>query len=152
MEVGFYHCTHQPALKIASRLAARAWESGQRLLITGTAERLQLLDKGLWVDDPASFLPHAMAGEAEDAEQPILLAETPVPENGEAANSARLLMVLEVGLPVSFERFDRVLNLFDDGTDAHTRARADWKAIGGRDGIQRVYWQQNERGGWEKRG
>jgi len=88
-----------------------------------------------------------MAGGQHDADQPILLSAMPEPANG-----ARLLMVLESGLPASFDSFDRVLNLFDDGTEAHTRARTDWKALGGRDDVQRSYWQQTERGGWEKRG
>lgn len=127
------------------RLAARAMESGQRLLITGTPETLEALDKALWVDDPASFLPHALAGGEHDADQPILLSQT-----AEAANGARLLMLVESGLPALFDRYDRVLNLFNDGGDAHIRARADWKAIGGRDGVSRTYWQQNERGRWER--
>jgi len=99
------------------------------------------------VADPDSFLPHSRAGGSQDSEQPILLSPVPEPVNG-----ARLLMVLEAGLPPSLDLFDRVLNLFDDGSDAHAQARTDWKALGGRNDVQRSYWQQAERGGWEKRG
>jgi len=147
LEVGFYHCTRQPAARIAVRLAALAYGSGQRLLIVGAPERLEALDTALWVDDPESFLPHALAGGEHDADQPILLSETPDP-----ANNARLLMVLETGLPAEFDRFDRVLNLFDDGSDAHLRARTDWKAIADREGVERVYWQQSPQGKWERQG
>ena len=145
-DIGFYHCTRAPALHVAVRLAAKAHAQGQRLLIMGTAAQLAALDKALWTDDPESFLPHAVAGGPQDADQPILLSPEPEPANG-----ARLLMLLEVGLPGSFDAFDRVLNLFNDGSEAHTRARADWKALGSRDGVQRSYWQQTGRGGWEKR-
>ncbi len=117
------------------------------MLIVGSADRLEALDRALWVAEPDSFLPHAMAGGLHDADQPILLSQAPEPANG-----ARLLMVLEAGLPASFERFGRVLTLFDDGSDAHARARTDWKALGSRDDVNRSYWQQTERGGWEKRG
>ena len=60
-------------------------------------------------------------------------------------------MILETGLPPGFDSFDRVLNLFEDGTPAHERARADWKALQARDGVERSYWQQKEGGGWDKR-
>jgi DNA polymerase III subunit chi len=129
------------------RLAAKAHAGGQRLLIIGNADRLAALDRALWVADPDSFLPHALSGGLHDGDQPILLSDAPGPLNG-----ARLLMVLESGLPPSFDTFDRVLNLFDDGSDAHSRARTDWKALGSRDDVQRSYWQQTERGSWEKRG
>lgn len=129
------------------RLAALAYNSGQRLLIVGAPGRLEALDTALWVDDPESFLPHGIAGGPHDPDQPVLLSETPEP-----ANNARLLMVLETGLPADFDRFERVLNLFDDGSDAHMRARADWKAIGGRDGVERIYWQQSAQGKWERQG
>lgn len=137
----------QPALSVAARLAARALEGGHRLLIVGSAERLETLDKALWTDDPASFLAHGRAGSEWDCEQPILLSESVDPVNG-----ARMLMLVETGLPADFDRFDRVLNLFDHESPGHERARADWRAISGRDGIDRVYWQQNDAGRWEKRG
>jgi DNA polymerase-3 subunit chi len=145
-EIGFYHCARAPALDVAVKLAGKVLQSGQRLLVLGEAARLAALDKALWVAEPDSFLPHAMAGGAQDAEQPILLSEAALPANG-----ARLLMLLEIGIPADLDGFDRVLNLFEDGTDAHGRARADWKALGGRDGVERTYWQQTDRGGWEKR-
>ncbi|MCG2840706.1 DNA polymerase III subunit chi [Sandaracinobacter sp. RS1-74] len=148
-DIGFYHCTRAPALDVAARLAAKAFGSGQRLLLLGAPGRLEELDRLLWTFDEASFLPHAITGALEDAEQPILLA----PDMGEAppANGARLLLLLETGLSPGFENFDRVLNLFEDGGAAHERARADWKALQARDGLQRSYWQQKESGGWDRR-
>ena len=147
VEVGFYHCTRDPAPVVAVRLAAKVHASGQRLLLVADGERLVAIDQHLWTFDDASFLPHGVAGSGHDDEQPVLLAPS-VPDH--AANGARLLMLVETGLPAGFEGYDRLLNLFGDGTPAHQRARADWKAIGGRDGVERVYWQQTERGAWER--
>ncbi|WP_374387158.1 DNA polymerase III subunit chi [Sandaracinobacter sp.] len=147
LDIGFYHCTRAPAAEVAVRLSAKAMEGGQRLLVIGPADRLAALDKALWTLLPDSFLPHGLAGGADDAEQPILLSETVTPANG-----ARLLLSLEAGVPGEMDGFDRVLNLFEDGSPAHERARRDWKALSARDGLTRSYWQQTERGGWEKRG
>ncbi|WP_181160121.1 DNA polymerase III subunit chi [Sandaracinobacter neustonicus] len=147
LDIGFYHCTRAPAAEVAVRLCAKALESGGRLLIVGERARLEALDKALWTQVADSFLPHALAGGAYDSEQPILLSETAEPVNG-----AKLLLSLEAGVPGAMDGFDRVLNLFEDGSPAHERARLDWKALGSREELTRSYWQQNERGGWEKRG
>jgi DNA polymerase III subunit chi len=128
------------------RLADKAHASGKRLLIVGERARLEELDRLLWTFIDNSFLPHALAGGPHDADQPILLAEAPEPANG-----ATLLLSLEAGIPADLSRFERVLNLFEDGTPAHSRARADWKALADREGLVRSYWQQTERGGWDKR-
>lgn len=109
--------------------------------------RLEALDKALWAADPDSFLPHAIAGGADDAEQPILLAEAAT-----GANGAEILMLLETGVPAALEGYERVLNLFEEGGEGLVRARTDWKALLDREGLTRSYWQQKDGGGWEKRG
>ncbi len=144
VDIGFYHCTRQPSETVAVKLAARAFSARQRLLIVGNTEQLQALDDALWAEE--GFLAHGMAGGANDRDQPILLGQTP-----DAANGAQLLMLLQTGLPADFAGFNRVLNLFDDGSAAHARARADWKAIASRDSVQRSYWQQKAEGGWAKK-
>ncbi len=46
--------------------------------------------------------------------------------------------------------FARVLELFDGrDPDAVAAARARWRWAEGQ-GMDRVYWQQNERGGWQR--
>jgi DNA polymerase-3 subunit chi len=145
MEIAFYHCTRQPANEVAIRLAEKALAGGQRLLVIGARERLEALDRLMWTYTDHSFLPHGLAGGPHDPDQPILLSETAEPANG-----AKLLLSLEAGVPATLDGFDRLFNLFEDGTPAHTRARADWKALADRDGMTRSYWQQTERGGWRK--
>jgi len=141
-EVAFYHCTKAPAETVALRLAARAHESGARLLIVAAPETLEALDARLWTDDPASFLPHGRV-DAQAADQPILLAETPDPLNG-----ASLLLLVSHPLP-AVRPFQRTLHLFDHDTPAHTRAREEWKSL---PPDQRTYWQQDAQGRWQKKG
>jgi DNA polymerase-3 subunit chi len=145
-DIGFYHCTRAPAREVAVKLAAKAHAQGLRLLVLGERAGLEALDAALWTDRPDSFLAHGLAGGPHDADQPILLSETVDRPNG-----ATLLLSLEAGLPDALDGFDRVLNLFEDGTPAHERARADWKALVARQGLTRSYWQQTDRGGWEKK-
>jgi len=134
---------------VAVRLAAKAYAAGQRLLVVADAAELPALDRLLWTQEPASFLPHAMAGALDDREQPILLAPEPV---APPANGARLLMLVGQPLPPVADRFDRVLLLFEAGTDAHARARDDWRAAMGDSALRPSYWQQTERGGWMEKG
>jgi DNA polymerase-3 subunit chi len=145
MDIGFYHCTRMPANEVAIRLAEKALAGGQRLLVIGAPDRLETLDKLMWTYADNSFLPHGLSGGAHDADQPVLLSEAVEPANG-----AKLLLSLEAGVPAALDGFDRLLNLFEDGTPAHSRARADWKALADRDGMERSYWQQTDRGGWKK--
>ena len=114
-------------------------------LVIGARDRLEQLDTLMWTYADHSFLPHGLAGGDHDADQPVLLSETVAPANG-----ATLLLSLEAGVPGTLDGFDRLLNLFEDGTPAHTRARADWKALADREGMTRSYWQQTERGGWQR--
>lgn len=147
IEVGFYHCTRRPAAEVAVQLAARAWDARQRLLIVAEGGTLDRLDRLLWTQDPASFLPHARAGAGAEAEQPILLSESLT-----AANRAELLMLVETPLPPLPQPFARAFHLFDDGSEGHLRARAEWKALAGSPHATRIFWKQSPSGRWEKQG
>lgn len=146
-EVGFYHCTRRPATEVAVQLATRAWDARQRLLIVADAPTLDALDRLLWTQDPASFLPHGRVGAGAEAEQPILLSQTPVADNG-----AELLMLVGAALPGLPMPFARAFLLFDDASEAHVRARAQWKALAGNTSATRVFWKQTPAGKWEKQG
>lgn len=145
VEVDFYHCARQPMLDVATRLAARALGAGNKVLVVGDHEQLEVLDQKLWAVE--GFLAHGFAGGFHDSEQPLLLSQSLDPANG-----AGLLMLLGTGLPVDFKAFDRILTLFEDGSESHVRARSDWKAVSAREGVERSYWQQKPAGGWERKG
>lgn len=148
-DVGFYHCTRSPLLQVAVRLAEKAYAGDQRMLIAGDAALLEELDELLWTYSDASFLPHAIAGRLDDSEQPLLLS----PDISQPpANGARLLMLLASAVPAEFAAFDRILNLFEEGTAAQVQARADWRRLASDADAGCSYWQQTERGGWQKQG
>jgi DNA polymerase-3 subunit chi len=140
-EVAFYHCTKAPAEAVALRLAGRAYESGARLLIVSDAATLASLDRRLWTEDEGSFLPH---GTPDDnaRDHPILLSEAPEP-----LNAATILLLVSHPLPET-RPFARTLHLFDHGSEAHTRAREEWKRL---PPDARTYWQQDDRGRWTRK-
>jgi DNA polymerase-3 subunit chi len=143
MQVDFYHLTAQPLDRVLPRIAERVVGTGGRLLIVaGSEDQRAVLDKLLWTYNPESFLPHAEAG-GDDALQPILIAATTDPTN-DAANIA-----LADGIwRDEALGFDRAFHFFD--ADRITEARAAWKALADRVGVERRYWKQNEEGRWEQ--
>ena len=146
-DVGFYHLTRQPLEAVLPRLLEKAYAAGHRILVhCADAEQQKRLDQQLWTYDAASFLPH---GSDNKELQPILLTVS----QDERGNKPHVLSALG-GLDVErIGDFARVLYLFDaSDPDRLAAARASWSALKGRDGVTRTYWQQDERGRWEKKG
>jgi DNA polymerase-3 subunit chi len=143
MQVDFYHLTAQPLDRVLPRIAERVVETGGRLLIVAeSGDQRSALDRLLWTYNPESFLPHAEAG-GDDAVQPVLIAATPEP-----ANSARNVALADGVWREEALGFDRAFHFFD--ADRISEARAAWKALADRDGIERRYWKQNDEGRWEQ--
>ena len=142
MQVDFYHLTRQPIERVLPRLAERVLAGGGRLLVVaeGDAQR-QGLDRLLWSYAPESFLPHAQAGGARDADQPVLIAAEPA-----AANGARNILLADGVWRDEALAFDRAFHLFDEASIA--AARAAWRGLGEREGVERRYWKQDEDGRW----
>lgn len=144
MQVDFYHLTAMPLERVLPQIATKVVEGGGRLLIVAADEaRLVALDRLLWTFSPETFLPHARLGVGEDAAQPVLLA-------GEinAANGARNVALADGEWRDDALDFDRAFHFFDE--DRIREARAAWKALADRDGVQRRYWKQNDAGRWEQ--
>ena len=143
MQVDFYHLTRQPLARVLPRLAERVVAGGARLLIvTADAEQRAALDRLLWDYAPESFLPHAIAGAMDDAAQPILIAS-----DTQAGNGARHVLIADGMWREEALGFDRAFHLFDESAIA--AARAAWKGLTGREGVERRYWKQGDRG-WEQ--
>ena len=83
-DVLFYHLEFQPLERVLPVLLEKTIERGWRAVIeVGSAERAAALDTALWTYRDDSFLPHGLAGETTDAEQPVLI--TTGPENNNSA-------------------------------------------------------------------
>ena len=143
MRIDFYHLTRLPLERALPQIAERVLASGERLLIVaGDGKQRAALDHLLWTYAPESFLPHGQAGE-DDARQPVLIAAAP-----EAANGARNIALADGTWREEALGFDRAFHFFDE--DRIAEARAAWKGLADREGVERRYWKQNDAGKWEQ--
>ena len=141
MQVDFYQLGGTPPEQVIASLAEKVLAGGGRLLVVaGDEPALARLDRMLWDQGPTSFLPHGLAGGAEDARQPILLSTSP-----DAPNQARNMLIADGTWREAALTYDRSFYLFDAAT--LDGARLAWKLLAGREGVERRYWAQ-EGGKW----
>lgn len=142
MQIDFYQLGRTPIEQVIASIAQRLLSDGKRLLIVAEDEALlSRLDRMLWDQGPTSFLPHSPSGGADDARQPVLLSTST-----DAPNLARNMLIADGQWREAALGFDRAFYLFDTAT--LDGARLAWKLLAGRDGVDRRYWAQDERGKW----
>jgi DNA polymerase-3 subunit chi len=146
-EVLFYHLDRQPLERILPDLLEKCLERGWRAVVqVGSEERRDALDAHLWTYREEGFLPHGTVKDGSAEAQPIWL--TVGPENPNAANVRFLADGVEMA---DLTTYARVVVLFDGNDDeAVQRARASWIGVKA-EGHEVTYWQQSERGRWEKK-
>ena len=146
-EVLFYHLEREPVERVLPSLLEKTLERGWRAVVQASSqERIEALDTALWTYDEASFLPHGLASDQAAARHPIALTTGQVNPN---AADVRFL-VDGAGL-AELSGYRRIVFLFD-GADPDTlaAARADWQRAKAA-GLAATYWQQDERGRWQKK-
>jgi DNA polymerase-3 subunit chi len=146
-EVWFYHLERTPLDQALPELLERTLARGWRALVRSPfPERVEQLDGWLWSYRDDSFLPHGVAGDPTEADQPILLTTAEA-----APNRADALFLVDGADPGPLDGYARCLILFDGGDEAALAgARTRWKAMKAQ-GLPVSYWKQTERG-WEKNG
>ncbi len=145
MQVDFYQLAATPAEAVIASIADKLLAQDGRLLIVASDENyLARLDRMLWDQGAGSFLPHALAGGADDARQPILLSTSP-----DAPNLARNMLIADGEWRDAALDYDRSFYLFDQAS--LDGARLAWKLLSGREGVERRYWAQED-GRWVKKG
>ncbi|WBO24148.1 DNA polymerase III subunit chi [Sphingomonas abietis] len=138
MQVDFYQLGRDPLVTVLASIAARVLAGGGRLLVvTGDDDQARAIDEGLWAGSIDGFLPHGRDG----ADQPVLIAESCDP-----ANTARHVALVDGVWRDEACGFDRAFHFFDDGSIE--AARAAWRGLRGRDGVESRYWKQDEGGRW----
>ncbi|HEU0044728.1 DNA polymerase III subunit chi [Sphingomonas sp.] len=144
MQVDFYHLTRQPLDRVLPQIAEKVLASGARLLIVvADDDERARLDRHLWTYATDSFLPHAQLGAGDDAAQPILFAP-----DINAANGARNIALADgIWRPDALD-FHRAFHVFDE--ERIKDARAAWRLLKNRDGVEPRYWKQNEAGRWKQ--
>ena len=146
MQVDFYQLGATPLEQIIGGIAEKLLAQDSRLLIVAEDETLLArLDRLLWDRGPASFMPHGLAGGADDARQSILLSTSP-----DAPNLARNMLIADGQWREAALGYDRAFYLFDD--DALPGARLAWKLLSGREGVDRRFWARDDGGRWVEKG
>ena len=144
MRVDFYQLGEATLESVVASVGQRLVGEGQRLLVVADDEGLLArLDRLLWDQGEASFLPHGLAGGSDDSAQPILLSSSI-----DAPNLARNLLIADGAWREAALGYERAFYLFDgDGVEG---ARLAWKLLAGRDGVERHYWG-HEDGRWVRK-
>lgn len=136
IQVDFYQLSRDPAEAALALIAGKVLDSGQRLLVVADDAALrQRIGTALW-ERKDSFLANGEAGGAHDARQLILLSD-----QVKAANAARFVAFADGVWRDEALEFDRVFLLFDETTIE--AARANWRSLDGRGGVERRYWRQD---------
>ena len=145
MRVDFYQLGAAQPDSVVAAIAGRLIGEGQRLLVVARDEALLArLDRQLWDQGAASFLPHGLAGGSDDAAQPVLLST-----GTDAPNRARNILLADGEWRDSALAYERAFYLFDEAT--LDGARLAWKLLAGREDAERNYWALEE-GKWVKKG
>jgi DNA polymerase-3 subunit chi len=141
VQVDFYQLGGKAPEQVIAGIAAKVLADGGRLLVVAEEEAaLARLDRQLWDQGPASFLPHGLAGGSDDARQPILLSTSL-----DAPNLARNMLIADGLWREAALAYDRAFFLFDSG--GVEAARDAWRSLTGREGIEPRYWAQSD-GKW----
>lgn len=146
-EIWFYHLQKRRLENVLPPLLEKTLERGWRACVQGPdSERLDALDGHLWTFRDDAFLPHGRDGDPGSADQPVLLTDGP-----ENPNEAAVRFLIDGAEVEDAGAYERVIFLFDGrDPDAVETARGYWKKL--KDGPHTaVYWQETDRGGWEKK-
>ncbi len=146
-DVGFYHLQRSPLEQALPKLLEKVLGAGLRAVLkAGSEDRVEALNSLLWTYDQRGFLPHGSRKDGHAEQQPVWLTE--LEEN---PNGATVLILTDGASSEAVANYQRCLDMFDgNDPEAVQAARARWKAYKAA-GHAVTYWQQTERGGWEKK-
>ena len=114
MQVDFYQLAGTPPEQVIAGIAEKVLAADGRLLVVAEDEIfLARLNRMLWDQGATSFLPHGLAGGADDARQPVLLSTSP-----DAPNLARNMLIADGMWRDSALSYDRAFFLFDDAASS----------------------------------
>jgi len=146
-DIAFYHLQRSPLEQALPRLLEKTLAAGKRaVVLAGSEERVESLAMTLWTFNQDSWLPHGTAKDGEAEHQPIWLAA-----RDENPNGATFLFLTDGMDTEAIGAFERCFDLFDGNDEAAlAAARQRWKTR--KDAGHAVtYWQQNDKGGWERK-
>lgn len=144
MRVDFYQLSRDPVDATVARLARKAMQAGERLVVVcGDGTQREAVSKALWDQGDTAFLAHGHAGEPHEARQPILLSESCA-----APNDARMAIIADGTWREEATGFARVMLLFDpQGRDAAAQL---WRRFAGDETIDNRIFKQDANGSWRE--
>jgi DNA polymerase-3 subunit chi len=145
VEYGFYHLTRTPLEPALGQLLERVLASGQRAVVVASSpERVEALNRALWIFGRESFLPHGSREDGFVEDQPVFLTDA-----ADFPNGATVLVLVDGAEVEPPPQFTRCLYMFEGNDEAAVaQARVLWRRLRDR-GEALTYWQQTERG-WHK--
>ncbi len=151
MEILFYHLELSPLEKVLPILLEKTLERGWRAGVEVSGEeKAKHLDAILWTFNNDSFLAHAIAGDKDANEQPILIATD---ENNQNSANVRFFVAGKTPeLNIDYAKdYERIVFMFDGhDPDIVEKARNVWKEL--KSDNELTYWQQDASGQWKKKG
>ena len=146
-EVLFYHLERQPLERVLPTLLEKSLERGWHAVVqVGSAERVEALDALLWNYRDDGFLPHGTSADGNEDLQPVFITDDDV-----NPNASQVRFFVDGSSAPDVSGYERAVYLFDgNDPDAVQGARGQWKQLKDA-GHEVTYWQQGERGKWEKK-
>jgi DNA polymerase-3 subunit chi len=110
----------QARLRLACRLAEKAWLQSQKvLLLTSASAEAQALDEMLWTFRDRSFVPHEIYSPGQTQRASVLISD-----RSQIPGEADVLINLCEDVPEGFERFARVVEPVDGDPERRKAGRA----------------------------
>ena len=146
MDYWFYHLEASTVEGILPGLLEKTRQKGWRALVKLPEAQLKEMDDYLWTYKEDSFLPHGRDDEPMAEQQPITLSADIMDADGHEA--VFLLGGAEIHDMSGVERCMVMINGRSETDVARERQR--WKTLKNAGAIL-SYYQQNERGAWDKK-
>ena len=146
MEYWFYHLEASTIEGVLPGLLEKTLQKGWRALVKLPEDQIKEMDDYLWTYRDDSFLPHGRDDEPLSAQQPITLSADIMDADGHQA-----VFLLGGSDLDDMAGVERCLVMINGRVETDVmRERRRWKALK-ETGAKLAYYQQNERGGWEKK-
>ncbi len=145
-EYWFYHLEASTLEGVLPGLLEKTLEKGWRALVKMPEEKLAELDGFLWTFRDDAFLPHGRDDEPQAELQPILLSTAT-----DSAKGFDAVFLLGGASIAEMDGVSRAMVMINGRSEEDvTRERGRWKALKDA-GESLAYYQQDERGRWEKK-
>ncbi len=146
-EIRFYHLQSMSLERALPQLLAKIYSMDMKIVVKFTSkERVQYFDNLLWTYAPDSFLPHSFGDDQNKEKQPIWL--TDIDEN---PNGATILILADGANSDEISKYDICCKIFNGQNPEELKlARSCWQEYKNT-GYKTTYYQQNDRGVWEKK-